>query len=183
SRWTGKSVARANNPRRRKWLPSTASRSSRSPAWMTCWTMPANNRSWPPSMPACWPTMPATEFSAESEPPDRLKRTRSHRRHIPLGSLMDAAILLSDKGEFMRKSLLILAALALGASVAASAQNTGSIRYKWYDGQGRRGASRQTACRAGSGQRRSADAERLPGRGVVQDLAATDTGHHRPADP
>jgi len=36
----------------------------------------------------------------------------------------------------MRKSLLILAALALGASVAASAQNTGSIRYKWYDGQG-----------------------------------------------
>jgi len=36
----------------------------------------------------------------------------------------------------MRKSLLILAALALGASVAASAQNAGSIRYKWYDGQG-----------------------------------------------
>lgn len=37
----------------------------------------------------------------------------------------------------MRKSLLILAALALGASVAASAQKVGnSIRYKWYDGQG-----------------------------------------------
>ncbi|OOG60887.1 DUF4124 domain-containing protein [Rhodanobacter sp. B05] len=37
----------------------------------------------------------------------------------------------------MRKSLLILAAAALGASVAVSAQNTGSsIRYKWYDGQG-----------------------------------------------
>lgn len=36
----------------------------------------------------------------------------------------------------MRKSLLILAALALGASVAVSAQNTSSVRYKWYDGQG-----------------------------------------------
>lgn len=36
----------------------------------------------------------------------------------------------------MRKSLLILAALALGASVTAHAQNTGSVRYKWYDGQG-----------------------------------------------
>ena len=36
----------------------------------------------------------------------------------------------------MRKSLLILAALALGVSVAASAQNTSSVRYKWYDGQG-----------------------------------------------
>ena len=37
----------------------------------------------------------------------------------------------------MRKSLLILAALALSASVAASTQSAGnSIRYKWYDGQG-----------------------------------------------
>ena len=36
----------------------------------------------------------------------------------------------------MRKSLLILAALALGASVAVSAQNTSSVRYKWYDGHG-----------------------------------------------
>ena len=36
----------------------------------------------------------------------------------------------------MRKLLLILAALALGASVAASAQDTSSVRYKWYDGQG-----------------------------------------------
>ncbi|CAM5493022.1 DUF4124 domain-containing protein [Rhodanobacter lindaniclasticus] len=36
----------------------------------------------------------------------------------------------------MRKSLLILAAVAMGASLAAFAQNTGSVRYKWYDGQG-----------------------------------------------
>ncbi|MEO6925893.1 MAG: DUF4124 domain-containing protein [Rhodanobacter sp.] len=36
----------------------------------------------------------------------------------------------------MRKLLLILAAVALGASVAASAQDTSSVRYKWYDGQG-----------------------------------------------
>ena len=36
----------------------------------------------------------------------------------------------------MRKLLLILAVLALGASVAASAQDTSSVRYKWYDGQG-----------------------------------------------
>ncbi|TAL98970.1 MAG: DUF4124 domain-containing protein [Rhodanobacter sp.] len=36
----------------------------------------------------------------------------------------------------MRKSLLILAALALGGSVTAHAQNTASVRYKWYDGQG-----------------------------------------------
>ena len=36
----------------------------------------------------------------------------------------------------MRKSLLILAALALGASVAVFAQSTSSVRYKWYDGQG-----------------------------------------------
>ncbi|MEO6798855.1 MAG: DUF4124 domain-containing protein [Rhodanobacter sp.] len=36
----------------------------------------------------------------------------------------------------MRKSLLILTALALGASVSAFAQSTGNVRYKWYDGQG-----------------------------------------------
>lgn len=36
----------------------------------------------------------------------------------------------------MRKPLLILAALALGASVTAHAQNAGSVRYKWYDSQG-----------------------------------------------
>ncbi len=36
----------------------------------------------------------------------------------------------------MRKSLLVLAALAFGASVSAHAQNHGSVRYKWYDGQG-----------------------------------------------
>ncbi len=36
----------------------------------------------------------------------------------------------------MRKPLLLLAALALGASVTAYAQNTSSVRYKWYDAQG-----------------------------------------------
>lgn len=36
----------------------------------------------------------------------------------------------------MRKSLLVFAAIALGASVCAHAQNTGNLRYKWYDGQG-----------------------------------------------
>ena len=37
----------------------------------------------------------------------------------------------------MRKSLLILAAVALGASLVASAQDTSSsVRYKWYDSQG-----------------------------------------------
>ncbi len=36
----------------------------------------------------------------------------------------------------MRKSLLILAALALGTSVTVHAGNTSSVRYKWYDGQG-----------------------------------------------
>ncbi len=36
----------------------------------------------------------------------------------------------------MRKSLLILATLALGASVTAYAQNNANVRYKWYDGQG-----------------------------------------------
>jgi len=36
----------------------------------------------------------------------------------------------------MRKSLLVFAAVALLASVSTHAQNTGNIRYKWYDGQG-----------------------------------------------
>ena len=36
----------------------------------------------------------------------------------------------------MRKPLLILMVLALAASAAAFAQNTGNVRYKWYDGQG-----------------------------------------------
>ncbi|MEO7050291.1 MAG: DUF4124 domain-containing protein [Rhodanobacter sp.] len=36
----------------------------------------------------------------------------------------------------MRKSLLILASLALSASMVAFAQNSGNVRYKWYDGQG-----------------------------------------------
>ncbi|GGY35504.1 hypothetical protein GCM10008098_30810 [Rhodanobacter panaciterrae] len=36
----------------------------------------------------------------------------------------------------MRKSLLVFAAVVLVASLSAHAQNTGNIRYKWYDGQG-----------------------------------------------
>mgnify|MGYP002662928867 CR=1 FL=1 len=36
----------------------------------------------------------------------------------------------------MRNPLLILAAVALLASLSAFAQNTSSFRYKWYDGQG-----------------------------------------------
>jgi hypothetical protein len=36
----------------------------------------------------------------------------------------------------MRKSLLVFAAVALVASLSAHAQNTGNMRYKWYDGQG-----------------------------------------------
>ncbi len=36
----------------------------------------------------------------------------------------------------MRKSLLVVAAIALGASVCAHAQNTGNLRYKWYDAHG-----------------------------------------------
>ena len=36
----------------------------------------------------------------------------------------------------MRKSLLIMASLALSVSAVAFAQNTGSLRYKWYDGHG-----------------------------------------------
>ena len=36
----------------------------------------------------------------------------------------------------MRKSLLIMASLALSVSAVAFAQNTGGVRYKWYDGHG-----------------------------------------------
>lgn len=36
----------------------------------------------------------------------------------------------------MRKPLLIFAAVTLTAGLSAYAQNTGSVRYKWYDGQG-----------------------------------------------
>jgi hypothetical protein len=36
----------------------------------------------------------------------------------------------------MRKPLLILVTLALSASAAVFAQNSGNFRYKWYDGQG-----------------------------------------------
>lgn len=36
----------------------------------------------------------------------------------------------------MRKPLLIIAAIVLGASLSAHAQNSGSLRYKWHDGQG-----------------------------------------------
>jgi len=36
----------------------------------------------------------------------------------------------------MRKSLLVFAVAVLVASLPAHAQNTGNIRYKWYDGQG-----------------------------------------------
>lgn len=36
----------------------------------------------------------------------------------------------------MHKSLLILASLALSASTVVFAQNSGNVRYKWYDGQG-----------------------------------------------
>jgi hypothetical protein len=52
-----------------------------------------------------------------------------------LGSAMATAIL-GNKGESMRKSLLVFAAVVLIASLPAHAQNTGNIRYKWYDGQG-----------------------------------------------
>jgi hypothetical protein len=54
---------------------------------------------------------------------------------MELGSAMAAAIL-GNKGESMRKSLLFFAAVVLVASLSAHAQNTGNIRYKWYDGQG-----------------------------------------------
>lgn len=36
----------------------------------------------------------------------------------------------------MRKPLLVFAAVVLVASLSVHAQNTGNIRYKWYDGQG-----------------------------------------------
>ncbi|MEO8999688.1 MAG: DUF4124 domain-containing protein, partial [Rhodanobacter sp.] len=36
----------------------------------------------------------------------------------------------------MRKLLPVFAAVVLIASLSAYAQNTGNIRYKWYDGQG-----------------------------------------------
>ncbi|MFC5438225.1 DUF4124 domain-containing protein [Rhodanobacter umsongensis] len=36
----------------------------------------------------------------------------------------------------MRRSLLVVASFMLLAGVTAHAQNTGSIRYKWHDGQG-----------------------------------------------
>jgi hypothetical protein len=52
-----------------------------------------------------------------------------------LGSVIATAIL-GNKGESMRKSLLVFAAVVLVASLPARAQNTGNIRYKWYDGQG-----------------------------------------------
>jgi hypothetical protein len=47
-----------------------------------------------------------------------------------------AAAILENKGESMRKSLLVFVAVVLVASLSAHAQNTGNIRYKWYDGQG-----------------------------------------------
>lgn len=36
----------------------------------------------------------------------------------------------------MRKPLLVIAAVALLAGLSVHAQNTGNVRYKWYDGQG-----------------------------------------------
>ncbi|MBQ4855081.1 DUF4124 domain-containing protein [Rhodanobacter sp. B2A1Ga4] len=36
----------------------------------------------------------------------------------------------------MRKPLLVIAAVVLATSLSAHAQNTGNIRYKWYDAQG-----------------------------------------------
>jgi len=44
--------------------------------------------------------------------------------------------ILEGKGNFMPRSLLVAAVVMLLAGVAAHAQNTGNIRYKWYDGQG-----------------------------------------------
>jgi hypothetical protein len=55
-----------------------------------------------------------------------------------LGRAMAAAIL-GNKGNSMRKSLLVVAATALMACVsvhAAQPSSVGSIRYKWHDGQG-----------------------------------------------
>jgi hypothetical protein len=36
----------------------------------------------------------------------------------------------------MRKPLLVITAVVLAAGLSVHAQNTGNIRYKWYDGQG-----------------------------------------------
>jgi hypothetical protein len=47
-----------------------------------------------------------------------------------------AMAILEGKGKFMPKSLLVAAVFVLLAGVTAHAQNTGNIRYKWYDGQG-----------------------------------------------
>jgi hypothetical protein len=44
--------------------------------------------------------------------------------------------ILEGKGNFMPRSLLVAAVVMLLAGVAVHAQNTGNIRYKWYDGQG-----------------------------------------------
>lgn len=46
-----------------------------------------------------------------------------------------AMAILEGKGNFMRKPLLV-AVFMLLAGATAHAQNTGNIRYKWYDGQG-----------------------------------------------
>lgn len=47
-----------------------------------------------------------------------------------------AMAILGNKGETMRKSLFVFAAVVLAASLSGHAQNTGNIRYKWHDGQG-----------------------------------------------
>jgi hypothetical protein len=47
-----------------------------------------------------------------------------------------AMAILEGKGNSMRKPLLFVAAFLLLVGVTAHAQNTGNIRYKWYDGQG-----------------------------------------------
>lgn len=54
-----------------------------------------------------------------------------------LGSATVPAIL-KNKGESMRKSLLVFAAAALLASLSASGQNrnASNVRYRWHDGQG-----------------------------------------------
>ena len=54
-----------------------------------------------------------------------------------LGSAV-TAVILTNKGEFMRKLLSVLAVAALLASLSVHAQKTISsgIRYKWLDGQG-----------------------------------------------
>lgn len=46
-----------------------------------------------------------------------------------------AMAILEGKGNFMRKPLLV-AVFMLLAGATVHAQNTGNIRYKWYDGQG-----------------------------------------------